>query len=119
VDCAEKGSASAQGDLGLRYLKGDGLEQNEDLGRSWLEKAAKQGNNLACQTLKNTDYLTEKRDEGGRVLRSKSARRDFMSLSGHSNGRANFIIYLCGACGGRWCGFTRKYEIGEDGKGES
>jgi hypothetical protein len=91
-DRAEKGSASAQYDLGVRFLKGDGVEQNEELGRSWLEKAAKQGDDAAFQKLKNSDYLTEKRDEKGRIIRSKTARQDFMRLSGYPNGRGGSVI---------------------------
>ena len=40
---AEEGSAQAQYDLGVRYLKGDGVEKNEALGREWLEKSSKNG----------------------------------------------------------------------------
>jgi hypothetical protein len=39
---AEEGSPSAQYELGLRYLKGDGLEKDVETGRKWLEKSAEQ-----------------------------------------------------------------------------
>jgi TPR repeat protein len=52
---AEKGSAVSQFDLGMRYLKGDGVEQDEKLGREWIEKSAKQGNEDAAKKLKELD----------------------------------------------------------------
>lgn len=48
---AEAGSESAQYELGMRYLAGNGVEKNEKLGREWLEKAAKQGNPKAVKKL--------------------------------------------------------------------
>ncbi|MBA4147006.1 MAG: SEL1-like repeat protein [Verrucomicrobia bacterium] len=48
---ASDGSASAQYDLGIRFLKGNGVEQNETEARRWLEAAATQGNTLAIQKL--------------------------------------------------------------------
>jgi TPR repeat protein len=39
---AAEGSPSAQYELGLRYLTGDGMEQDEATGRKWLEDSAKQ-----------------------------------------------------------------------------
>jgi localization factor PodJL len=39
---AEEGSPSAQYELGLRYLRGDGLEKDVATGRKWLEKSAQQ-----------------------------------------------------------------------------
>lgn len=92
IEHAEKGSPSAQYDLGMRYLKGDGVGQDEETGRGWLEKAARQGNSLAYEKLKDTDYLTEKRDETGRVLRSKTARQQFMKQTEHPNGRPGYVI---------------------------
>jgi len=41
---ASNGSASAQCSLGLRYLTGKGVPQDETLGRQWLEKSAAQNN---------------------------------------------------------------------------
>lgn len=49
---AEEGSSVAQYDLGLRYLKGDGVEKDEEAGRKWLEKSAKDGNTQASKKLK-------------------------------------------------------------------
>jgi len=48
---AEKGRASAQFMLGRRYLYGDGIAEDEDLARHWLESAAAQGNPDAQATL--------------------------------------------------------------------
>lgn len=54
-DQAEKGSASAQYDLGMRYLKGDGVQKNEVLARAWLEKAALQDDAQAKAALKQLE----------------------------------------------------------------
>jgi TPR repeat protein len=48
---AEAGSESAQYELGVRYLTGNGVEKNEKLGREWLEKSAKQGSPKAVRKL--------------------------------------------------------------------
>ena len=40
---AEEGSGQAQYDLGVRYLKGDGVQRNDPLGREWLQKSANNG----------------------------------------------------------------------------
>ena len=48
---AEKGRPSAQFMLGRRYLYGDGIAEDEDLARHWLERAAAQGNPDAQATL--------------------------------------------------------------------
>src|SRR5262249_46783862 len=48
---AEKGRASAQYMLGRRYLYGDGIAEDEEQARRWLEKAAVQGNLDAQATL--------------------------------------------------------------------
>ena len=48
---AEKGSASAQFMLGRRYLYGDGVAEDEQQARRWLEKAAAQGELDAQATL--------------------------------------------------------------------
>ena len=52
---ATNGSASAQFSLGLRYLKGKGVETNEALGHMWLEKAAAQGDTEASDKLAKLD----------------------------------------------------------------
>jgi TPR repeat protein len=39
---AERGSPQAQLTLGRDYLKGNGIERNIELGRSWIQKAAEQ-----------------------------------------------------------------------------
>jgi type IV secretory pathway VirB10-like protein len=48
---AEDGSAAAQYDLGLRYLKGDGVEKDEKTGRKWIETSATNGYSLAIKKL--------------------------------------------------------------------
>ncbi|MBI3880609.1 MAG: sel1 repeat family protein [Verrucomicrobia bacterium] len=56
---ASNGSATFQFDLGARYLKGDGVEKNEDLAREWLEKSAAQGNNQAKALLETTKQKSD------------------------------------------------------------
>jgi TPR repeat protein len=48
---AEKGSPTAQYDLGMRYLTGDGLEADLQLAKKWLQAAAKQGHKMAAKRL--------------------------------------------------------------------
>lgn len=48
---ASNGTPSAQCSIGLRYLRGDGLETNLPLARYWLQKAASNQNAQARQTL--------------------------------------------------------------------
>jgi TPR repeat protein len=48
---AEDGSPTAQYDLGLRYLSGDGVEKDIDLANKWLKAAAKNGNKDAEKKL--------------------------------------------------------------------
>jgi TPR repeat protein len=48
---AEEGSDNAQYELGVRYLTGNGVDQDEKLGKEWLEKAAKNGNPKATKKL--------------------------------------------------------------------
>ena len=52
---AAEGSPSAQYDLGLRYLTGDGVEKNEELARKWLEASAKNDYALARRKLEDLD----------------------------------------------------------------
>lgn len=52
VKRAQEGSASAQYDLGIRYLDGKGVERNEDKALEWLKKSAAQDNIPAKQKLK-------------------------------------------------------------------
>ena len=52
---AEEGSATSQYDLGMRYLKGDGLEKDLKLARTWLSKSAEGGNNQAKEKLLELD----------------------------------------------------------------
>jgi TPR repeat protein len=48
---AEEGSSTAQYDLGIRYIKGDGVERDEAKGRVLLEASAKNGFNPAVKKL--------------------------------------------------------------------
>jgi TPR repeat protein len=48
---AQAGSASAQYDLGMRYLNGNGVEKNLDEAKQWFEKSAAQGNSMATKKL--------------------------------------------------------------------
>lgn len=57
---AEAGSASAQYELGKRYMTGDGIEKDLALARKWLEASAKQGEENAKLKLSELDKL-----EGG------------------------------------------------------
>jgi TPR repeat protein len=52
---AGEGSATSQYDLGMRYLKGDGVEKNLEEARKWLELSAKGGNNQAKAKLEELD----------------------------------------------------------------
>ncbi len=49
---AEAGSDTAQYDLAVRYLKGEGVQRDLERARRWLEKSAKAGNSLAAKKLK-------------------------------------------------------------------
>ncbi len=55
--CAEKGMASFQYSLGMRYLVGSGVEQDVERGRKLLEKASAQGEEKAKQRLAELDKL--------------------------------------------------------------
>ena len=48
---AESGDAEAQYQLGLRYAKGDGVEEDQWEAVDWLRKAAKQGHKPARDEL--------------------------------------------------------------------
>lgn len=60
---AEAGAAHAQYDLGVRYLKGDGVEKNLDTARKWLAAAARNGNNQAVKKLEEMNPKATKPDE--------------------------------------------------------
>jgi len=61
---AEAGSETAQYDLGVRYLKGDGVTKDFVLARKWLEASAKQGNTAAAKKLEELKALESKPDAG-------------------------------------------------------
>jgi len=48
---AEEGSPIAQFDMGLRYMKGDGVEKNLELAEKWFTLAEKNGNVHATKQL--------------------------------------------------------------------
>ena len=48
---ANTGLAAAQYNLGVMYTQGAGVDASDELARSWFEKAAAQGNELAIQNL--------------------------------------------------------------------
>jgi TPR repeat protein len=48
---AAAGAPTAQYDLGMRYLNGDGLEKNPELAQKWLKAAAANGNSQAAKKL--------------------------------------------------------------------
>ena len=54
---AEEGSASAQYDLGKRYLNGDGVEKNLAEAKKWFDAAAKQEHVGAAQKLEEIQKL--------------------------------------------------------------
>jgi TPR repeat protein len=59
---AAEGSPSAQYELGLRYLNGDGVEKDEAAGRKFLEDSARQDYTLAKKKL---EELKEKKKKSG------------------------------------------------------
>jgi ankyrin repeat protein len=52
---ASEGADSAQYELGVLHLKGDGVEKDEAAAREWLKKAADGGNTLAKRKLQDLD----------------------------------------------------------------
>ena len=54
---ATDGSDSAQYDLGIRYLTGNGVPANPKTAREWLEKSAKSGNVKAVKKLEELKSL--------------------------------------------------------------
>lgn len=89
---AAAGSASAQYEMGMRHLTGNGVVQSCEKAREWLIKAAKQENLQAYERLKNLDYCVEKKDENGRVVQSRSARTEFLVKTRYERGRVGYVI---------------------------
>jgi len=56
---AEAGSASAQYDLGKRYMTGDGVEKNFTEARKWLDASAKQGEENAVIKLEELTKMEQ------------------------------------------------------------
>jgi len=57
---AAEGSPSAQYELGLRYLRGDGVEQDETAGMKLLEQSAQQDYTLAKRKLEELQVKKKK-----------------------------------------------------------
>jgi TPR repeat protein len=57
---AEEGSPSAQYELAMRYLRGDGLEKDVETGRKWLEKSAGKDYSPAKKKLEELDEEKKK-----------------------------------------------------------
>ncbi len=57
---AADGLPSAQFDLGMRFLTGNGVEKNPATARKWLEAAAKQGHTQAARQIETLSASTEK-----------------------------------------------------------
>ena len=88
---ANEGYAVSQYDLGMRYLNGDGVEQDHEKAKRWFAEAAQNGNNQAYERLRNYDFGL-KRDANGKIVRSSSARAEFMTQSGYPRGRPGYVI---------------------------
>lgn len=58
---AAAGKASSQYDLGLRYLKGDGVAQDTEVARKWLSAAASQGHEEAKAKLRQLDRTQDQK----------------------------------------------------------
>ena len=59
-EAADSGSKDAQFELGLMYLDGIGVEQDEDQALEWLARASRQGHERATQVMEfvfNGDYF--------------------------------------------------------------
>jgi TPR repeat protein len=52
---AERGDAIAQYDLGMRLMRGEGVEKNMDEAVKWLHRSADQGNSLAKKQIEDLD----------------------------------------------------------------
>ncbi len=68
---ADEGSPAAQYDLGMRYIKGDGVERDEEAGLKWLDKSAKNGSNQAVKKLKEFDDLKKEGADLASLIRPK------------------------------------------------
>jgi len=79
---AEAGSATAQYDLGLRYLKGDGIEQNLVEARKWFQAAAKQEHPLAAKQLDEVKRLEDLLAAEAKAKRAEPAQETPAELPG-------------------------------------
>jgi uncharacterized protein len=94
---ADQGCARGQYYLGLCYLKGDGLEQDEDRGLDWIRQAADQGNNLALYDLaglyaRGIGEPRNKLDHPLELLK-RVARSDSKSLDGVTRSAYDGILF--------------------------
>ena len=70
---AERGNATAQNDIGVKYITGEGVPQNIERGKAWLRKSAAQGNEIAKT---NLAYVEERQREMERAQRSSGVKQD-------------------------------------------
>jgi hypothetical protein len=56
---AEEGSESAQYQLGMRYLRGDGVEKDETIARKWLALSATNGFPASARKLEELDKAAQ------------------------------------------------------------
>jgi TPR repeat protein len=65
---AEAGSETAQYDLGMRYLNGDGVEQDLTLARKWLKASAEKGHKFAAKKLAELESAEPKAADATKEL---------------------------------------------------
>jgi hypothetical protein len=111
---AANGSAYAQCEMGLHYLKREGVEKDVATAMEWFLKSAQQGNDDAYEKLKNVDY-SEAPDGTGE---NPTARKDFMKQSGHPDRRPGYVIkYIVPpANGGRYAADNMSWVKIEDAR---
>ncbi|MCL1057330.1 hypothetical protein CXF83_19940 [Shewanella sp. Choline-02u-19] len=92
---AAHGDSDAQYLLGLMYLSGRFVEQNQTVGMEWVTRAAKQGHAKAQQTVADLAF------EGSIVTRDlPTAKQWYTALSKQGNKRADFRLGFIYAAGG-------------------
>lgn len=90
---AQQGDGDAQFDLGMMYYFGDGVDQDLDLARKWLEKAAKQG--IAVSKINNIlseiDSLQSQRDQLNELIRQVEEMNAPNRAAAHAAAEKEFI----------------------------
>ncbi len=90
---AVSGDATAQLDLGLRYVTGRGIPPDESAALRWIGKAAAQGH-VAAQFELGSDYTLEPHRDFGRAARLLRQ----SALQGFAPGQSSLaLLYLTGA----------------------